>query len=88
MKLNDHPYLNASRITLTEEYEVVQRTDPSERVYYTKEWTASIASSCYATVYGLKNYGPRVEATRKGKSAEEAYTALVEALTEQGWIVE
>ena len=81
----EYPYIDASRIVLTEEH--VTQSVVGGNAHFTTEWTASINASPHKRPSGLKEYGPTVDMSRTGKSAREAFTALTEALTAEGWTV-
>lgn len=82
-----YPYVDASHITLAEETEEEVRSDPVE--YYTicHQWRASIRGKSYRLEGIFRVGGPEVDMERYGKTAEEAYQKLIQAITEQGWTI-
>lgn len=90
--LTHYPYVSAAHITLSEDTEEEVRADPVD--YYTicHKWNATIRGHAY-TFSGTSiedfavDTGPEVNMTRHGKTAQEAYRTLMDALTEQGWTV-
>jgi len=79
-----YPYVAASHISLTEEPEEEVRSDPEE-YYNNHQWRASIRGKSYRLEGIFHVGGPEVDMERYGKSAEEAYQKLVQAITAQGW---
>lgn len=77
----NHPYIRPADIRL--ERSTDQAWTGQEFVQVVPEWTASIDAHSYAV--DPYEAGPNVSLSTTGDTAEQAYTALLDELAEQGW---
>jgi hypothetical protein len=82
-----YPYVRASNVVLSEETFQEVSTNPYWVKTVSERFTAAYSGHPDDGSVGLKNYGPRLEMTRSGTTAVEAFKNLVEALEEQGFTV-
>lgn len=85
--MNHFSYVEARNITLSENTEEVPDIGTGQMMVICKNWEATFSGSAHDGSIAFKFYGPHIEMIRTGRTAQEAYKNLVDALTDEGWTV-